>query len=779
MRKAKWLLLVLALALILAGCGGQAATPTPTQEAKATPTKAAAPTPTPAPKKELPKKITIGSDTTYPPFEFVDDQGNIVGFDPDLMDYLAKEIGIEYEFVSTAWDGIFAALAAGEFDAVMSAVTITPERAKIVDFTIPYYQVGQVVTVRADETRIQSYKDLASGDFVVGVQTGTTGEFAALEKAQVPEEKIRRFETIDVAFLALVNGDVDAVVADSPTSENYVRQFAGKIKIVGGEGKDAWFTTEDYGIAVQKGNDVLLEALNKAIEKARAEGIIDELVCKWEVEPCEEAAAPAEGMADTIIIGTTDKVTVLDPADSYDFHTWEIHHNTMDTLLHYVPGTTNLEPGLAESYDVSEDGLEYTFYLRKGLKFPDGTPFNAEAVKWSIDRVFRLEGDPSWLVTAFVDRVEVVDEYTVKFVLKNPVNYFPLLVATMPYAPVSPNCYPADEIAADSTCGGMGPYVITKWERDVELHLEANPNWYGEPPKTKKIIVKYFSDATTMRLALENGEIDIATKTLNPTDYEDLAKNPNFQVLEGPGAQIRYLVFNTKSAPFDNPKVRQAFAYAVDRKAIAEKAFLGTHEPLYSMVPKGMWSHIDAFPERDLEMARKLLQEAGFSEDNPLVTDLWWTPTHYGDTEADVAQVLKQSLEETGMIQVNLQSAEWATYKEYIKAGSMPVFLLGWYPDYLDPDNYTWPFAHSGDSDYLSVFLADPKMDELLEAGQQATDLRGEERKKTYEEIQRYWTEVVPTLPLTQGKLLVAAKKDVKGITLDPNMLFHYFLVYR
>jgi len=487
-------------------------------------------------------------------------------------------------------------------------------------------------------------------------------------------------------------------------------------------------------------------------------------------------APPPEEAADTLIIGTTDKVTVLDPADSYDFHTWEIHHNTMDTLLHYVPGTTDLEPGLAESYEVSDDGLEYTFKLREGLSFPDGAPFNAEAVKWSIDRVFRLEGDPNWLVTSFVDSVEVVDEYTVKFILQAAVNYFPLLVATQPYSPISPECYSEDAIDADSMCGGLGPYKITKWERDVEMVLEAYDG-YPTSPATPNIVVKYYADATTMRLAAESGEIDIATKTLNPTDYADLEAAGELQVIEGPGAQIRYICFNVTTPPFDDAGVRQAIAYAVDRDAVTTIAFQGTHDPLYSMVPMGMWSHIDAFPKRDLDMAKELLTAAGYSEASPLEMDLWWTPTHYGPTEADVATVLKDNLEETGMVAVSLQNTEWATYKEYMNAGSMPVFLLGWYPDYLDPDNYTWSWGHSDAADDMGIFYANDEMDALLEAGQTAATLRGDDRLKIYEDAQNLWVEDPPTIPLTQGTLLVVAQPDVTGIVLDPNMLFHYFLL--
>ncbi len=534
-----------------------------------------------------------------------------------------------------------------------------------------------------------------------------------------------------------------------------------------------WF----WFLAVLVVMSLALGACAKATPTAAPQPEKTEAAAATEAPAATEEPAATEAPSKpsvTIIIGTTDKVTDLDPANAYDFHTWEIFHNTMDTLLHYKPGTTDLEPGLAESYDVSDDGLTYTFHLRKGLKFNDGTDFNAQAVKWSIDRVFKIQGDPNWLVTSFVDHVEVVDDYTVKFVLKKPVNYFPLLVATYPYAPVSPNCYPAEEIASDSTCGGIGPYMIDKWVRDVEMDLVANPNWYGEPPKADKIIVKYFADATTMRLALENGEIDIALKSLNPIDYADLKNNPDIQVIEGPGAQIRYIVFNHKMAPFDNKQVRQAIAYAVDRQAIVDKAFQGTHDPLYSMVPMGMWSHIDAFPERDVEKAKALLQEAGYSADNPLEIDLWWTPTHYGDTEADVAQVVKESLEETGMIKVNLQSAEWATYTDQF--GSMGMFLLGWYPDYMDPDNYTYPFAASDASDDIGSFYASEQMDALFQQEQSASDLRGAERQKVFEDIQKLWAEDIPTLPLTQGKLQVAARSNISGIVLDPVMLNHYFL---
>jgi len=501
------------------------------------------------------------------------------------------------------------------------------------------------------------------------------------------------------------------------------------------------------------------------------------------VAPAEKKAAEAPKPAEVkpLVIGTTDKLSGdIDPAEAYDFHTWEIFQNISRGLLTYKPGTTELVTGLAEEWPtVSNNGLEYTFKLRKGLKFSDGTPFNASVVKHSIDRVIKLQGDPSWLVIDFVKEVQVVDDYTVKFILKNPIGYFPALVASVPYFPVSPKVYPMDKIVSEpETIPSIGPYKVKSLTRDVEIVLEANPDFFGEQPKEKKVIIKYFADATNMRLALENGEIDIAWKTLNPADIQDLSTRSDLKTVEANGAYIRYLCFVNDTPPVDNKIVRQAISYALDREAIAKMVFFGQVTPLYSMVPMGMWSHIDAFEKYNPEKAKELLAKAGYNEQNPLEVPLWWTPTHYGDTEQDVATVLKASMEKTGVIKVTLQSAEWASYVDNFDRHNMLLFLLGWYPDYIDPDNYTSPFAHSGAaSSGMGIFLNDPKMDELLEKAARA--LTREEREKYYIEIQKYWTEVCPTVPLFQGKLYLIMKPNIEGVKVGPTMIFNYHTVYR
>ncbi|NOZ30035.1 MAG: basic amino acid ABC transporter substrate-binding protein [Chloroflexi bacterium] len=255
-----WIIVALILALVVTACAPPA-TPVAPAESEA------------APAGETAKvKIKVGMNAEYPPFEFVDESGNIVGFDVDLIDALAKRAGFDYELINTKWDGIFAALASGEFDVVCSAVTITEERAQIVDFTDPYFNAGQSIAVLATNDEIKSVEDLKGKR--IGVQLGTTGD---IEASKIEGAEVKRYEEITIAFQALANGDVDAVVNDTPTSAEIIKANPElNAKLVGEP-----FTDEFYGIAVNKNKPEIRDALNKALKEIKADGTYDKIYEKW------------------------------------------------------------------------------------------------------------------------------------------------------------------------------------------------------------------------------------------------------------------------------------------------------------------------------------------------------------------------------------------------------------------------------------------------------------------------------------------------------------------
>jgi len=219
--------------------------------------------------------IIIATDAAFPPMEFVNDEKEIVGFDIDLMNAIAEEMDLTIEFKNTAWDGIFAGLDVGDYDAILSAVTIRPDRQENYDFSEPYINAGQAIVVRADEEDISGAETLAGE--TVGAQIGTTGAFAVEDLGNAT---LKEYDTIDLAFLDLVNGNVDAVVVDSPLAWDYALisdQFVGRLKIVGEP-----MTEECYGLMVRKGeNQDLLQAFNEGLEKIKQSGKYDEIYDRW------------------------------------------------------------------------------------------------------------------------------------------------------------------------------------------------------------------------------------------------------------------------------------------------------------------------------------------------------------------------------------------------------------------------------------------------------------------------------------------------------------------
>jgi polar amino acid transport system substrate-binding protein len=225
-------------------------------------------------KKQEPSKIVIATDATWPPMEMVNESKEIVGFDIDLMNAAAKAGKFTVEFRNTAWDGIFAGLEAGEYDAVMSSVTITDERKQTMDFSVPYINAGQIMVVRKELEGVDALAQLAGKN--VGAQIGTTGAFEVEKASGVT---LKTYDEIGLAFEDLANGRIEAVVCDTPVAAQFALQnenYQGKLKIVGKP-----FTEEYYGVAVKKGNSKVLEAINKGLEKVLNTDTYAQIEAKW------------------------------------------------------------------------------------------------------------------------------------------------------------------------------------------------------------------------------------------------------------------------------------------------------------------------------------------------------------------------------------------------------------------------------------------------------------------------------------------------------------------
>ncbi len=479
---------------------------------------------------------------------------------------------------------------------------------------------------------------------------------------------------------------------------------------------------------------------------------------------------------DYVILGTTDKITSLDPAKAYEYFSCNILQNVMTGLVEYIPGTTKIVPALAKSWEISPDGMTYTFHLKKGLKFSNGDPINAAAFKYSIDRVIRLNQNPSFLLADVVKDVKVIDDLTFQIHLKYPFAPFINILAFTVSYPVDPKVYPADKVY-NGLPVASGPYMVKKLMRGQEIELVRNPNYYGKPAKTPIILIKIYRAANNLYMALLNGEIDVAYRTLLPQQFAQIQKNPRFKSYVGKSPFIREVVFNVDVKPFNNSKVREAISYAINREQIVKEVFKSQVVPLYTLIPDGMWGHKSVMPKYDPQKAIEILKSLGYSKTNPLKISLWYTPSHYGSTESDVALTIKNDLEATGYVKCDVKYAEWATYIDYLTKGIMGMFLLGWYPDYFDPDDYMWPFLESKASPSMGSHYSNKTVDQLLLDARLLNDIPG--RTALYDTVQDIMAKDTPYVPLFQGEQHVVAKPNIGGIIMDPVQIFRYYLLYK
>ncbi len=499
----------------------------------------------------------------------------------------------------------------------------------------------------------------------------------------------------------------------------------------------------------------------------------------------QTATTPSTGGNGRITIGTTLKPRTLDPADNYELAAANVLTNLCDRLYTYKLGTGELEPQLATAMPkVSQDGLTYTVPLRQGVIFHDGTPFNAQAMAFSLNRFIKNGGKPSALLSDVVDSVKATKEYEINIKLKNAFAAFPSLLAFSGTCAVSPKAY---EIGVGkfkpTKFVGSGPYRLAQFTPNL-VRLDTFDKYWGKKPPNQGVDFQILSNAANLYNAFRTGAVDIAYQTFDPEQVESLkqqAEKNGSQAIEEKSNVVTHLVLNVKQKPLDNLAVRQAIASTIDRPLITERVYKKQAQPLYSMIPDTFNSYkptfLTSYGDGNVDKAKELLAQAGYTKDNPLKLQVVYPG--YSLIREQIASMLRgyaaQKLE--GIIQIQPQPEESATFFANQAKGIYQATLQDWYPDFGDADNYIQPFlscakgsadsgCEQGASQSLGSFYYSDRMNQLI--SQQRREQNPPAREKIFAQIQDLIAQDVPVVPLVQNKDYAFAQKGLQGVQIDP-----------
>jgi len=466
-------------------------------------------------------------------------------------------------------------------------------------------------------------------------------------------------------------------------------------------------------------------------------------------------------------------------------------HTVYNRLLEFKPGTTETVPGLAEDYEISEDGLEYTFKLRPGVKFQTTdffTPtrdFNADDVIISFERQWKKDHPwhsyvpgANWEyfvgmgLPDLIESIEKVDDMTVRFKLKRPEAPF-LASLAMPFASIMSKEY-LDKLEAEGNMQllnqqpvGTGPFQFVAYQQDAVIRYKANPDYWNGKQKIDDLVFAITPDASVRYQKLKAGECHLMPFP-NAADVEEMKADPNLKVMEQEGLNVAYLAYNTKVAPFDNVKVRKALNHAINKEAIVDAVFQGLATPAKNPIPPTMWSYNDDIEDDayDLDQAKKLLEEAGVSN---LSMKLWAMPVSrpYMLNARRAAEIIQSDFQKIG-VNAEIVSYEWAEYLERSKAEDRDgAVMLGWTGDNGDPDNFLHTLlgceAVGGNN---RAQWCNEEFNNLVMQAKQVTDV--EERTRLYKEAQVVFKREAPWATLVHSVAIVPMRKEVVGFVQSP-----------
>lgn len=489
----------------------------------------------------------------------------------------------------------------------------------------------------------------------------------------------------------------------------------------------------------------------------------------------------------------------LDPIHSTDDESSKVCLQVFDTLVGFKPGSTELAPYLATEIPKPEKGgLSYTFKLRKGVKFHDGTPFDADAVVFNFER-WKDTGSPyhkgggkqgsdfarynlefgGFDDDSNIAKVEAVGSHEVRFTLKRPQGPFLNDIGIYTFGIASPDAIKKDVEQFWQHPVGTGPFKFASWKRGSKITLEKNDDWWGTKvpvseggggPRVKKFIFQTVPDNTSRVAALVGGDVDGADG-LNPDDAPTLKKKDGVRAVYQPPLNVGYLAMNTMHKPFDDRRVRLAVVHAINMQEIVKTFFGDTGQRASNPMPPTVpFFAKDIKPyDYDPEKSKKLLKEAGLG--GGFKSNLWYMPIPrpYMPNAKGVAQAMKADLKKVG-IDVKLVTREWGTYIEQTGQGKHDMCLLGWSGANADPDTFinillNGAFATKTNAQNLAYYK-NPEMDKMLnQAGRTVDD---DERRRLYHRAQEIFHEDAPWAPVAYAKPVLGLSDDVKGFTPAP-----------
>jgi dipeptide transport system substrate-binding protein len=461
-------------------------------------------------------------------------------------------------------------------------------------------------------------------------------------------------------------------------------------------------------------------------------------------------------------------------------------------IVDFERGGTTVVPGLAERWTISPDGTEYTFFIRKGVKwhsnknFKPTRDFNADDFLFAIDRQWK-ESNPYYKVTSsnhsyfndmgmpkLIKSVDRIDDYTVKITLNAPEAPF-LANLAMEYAGIQSKEYADAMLKAgtpekiDQEPIGTGPFYLVQYQKDAVIRYKAFPQYWGGKAKIDDLVFAITPDASVRWAKLQKGECHVMPYP-NPADLDAIRKDPNVVVLEQAGLNVGYLAFNTQKKPFDDVRVRRAVSMAIDKKAILDGVYLGTGIAAKNPIPPSMWSYNDAVRDYpfDPAAAKKLLAEAGLP--NGFSTDLWAMPVQrpYNPNARRIAELMQADLAKIG-VKAEIKSFEWGEYRKRMQAGEHQMGMLGWTGDNGDPDNFLHTLlgcdSAKTNGSNVAKFCYQP-FEELVVKAKSVPNLL--ERTDLYKKAQVIFKEQAPWFTIAHAVQIKPVRKEVIDFKLSP-----------